>query len=117
MDPIPGAKIVFPDADNLMKFEVHITPTDGLYKGATFNFVVDIPPTYPYDPPKALCTTQVYHPNIDWEGKVCLNILSQDWMPVLSLGSVIFGLLALFLVQSLTKLPSYLCRNQTLMIP
>jgi len=39
----------------------------------------------------------VYHPNIDWDGKVCLNILRQDWMPVLSLGSVIFGLMTLFL--------------------
>jgi ubiquitin-conjugating enzyme E2 M len=42
---------------------------------------------------------QVYHPNIDWEGKVCLNILRQEWMPVLSLGSVVFGLMTLFLVR------------------
>lgn len=28
---------------------------------------------------------------------MCLNILRQDWMPVLSVGSVIFGLLSLFL--------------------
>jgi ubiquitin-conjugating enzyme E2 M len=40
---------------------------------------------------------QVYHPNIDWDGHVCLNILRQDWMPVLSLGSVVFGLMTLFL--------------------
>lgn len=44
-------------------------------------------------------TTQVYHPNIDLEGHVCLNILRADWMPVLSLGSVIFGLMTLFLVR------------------
>jgi len=97
MDPIPGTKITFPDADNLMKFEVAIKPGDGIYKGATFMFVVEIPSTYPYDPPKVVCNTLVYHPNIDWEGKVCLNILRQDWMPVLSLGSVIFGLMTLFL--------------------
>jgi len=39
----------------------------------------------------------IYHPNIDWEGHVCLNILRQDWRPVLNLGSVIFGLFHLFL--------------------
>jgi ubiquitin-conjugating enzyme E2 M len=44
-------------------------------------------------------TAQVYHPNIDLEGHVCLNILRADWMPVLSLGSVIFGLMTLFLVR------------------
>jgi len=97
MDPVPGTKIYFPDTNNLLHFEVSVKPSDGMYKDATFNFEVDIPTSYPYDPPKVLCKTLVYHPNIDWEGKVCLNILRQDWMPVLSLGSVIFGLMTLFL--------------------
>ena len=30
---------------------------------------------YPHDPPKVKCETQVYHPNIDLEGNICLNIL------------------------------------------
>jgi len=97
MEPVPGTKIRFPNPDDLMKFEVSVKPGDGLYKDATFVFNVEVPTTYPYDPPKVLCNTLVYHPNIDWEGKVCLNILRQDWMPVLSLGSVIFGLMTLFL--------------------
>lgn len=41
---------------------------------------------------------QVYHPNIDLEGNVCLNILREDWKPVLSINSVIYGLQYLFLV-------------------
>eukprot|EP01117_Protostelium_nocturnum_P001774 TRINITY_DN1220_c0_g1_i1.p1 TRINITY_DN1220_c0_g1~~TRINITY_DN1220_c0_g1_i1.p1 ORF type:complete len:228 (-),score=72.36 TRINITY_DN1220_c0_g1_i1:52-735(-) len=97
MDPIPGTKLNIPDPDNLMKFEVQIKPTDGLYQAALFQFNVDIPTTYPYEPPKVLCQTLVYHPNIDSDGKVCLNILRQEWMPVLSLGSVIYGLMTLFL--------------------
>ena len=43
-----------------------------------------------------LVTAQVYHPNIDMEGNVCLNILRKDWSPVLSLYAVIHGLLYLF---------------------
>jgi len=39
----------------------------------------------------------VYHPNIDLEGNVCLNILREDWKPVLSISSVLFGLQYLFL--------------------
>lgn len=38
-----------------------------------------------------------YHPNIDAEGNVCLNILREDWKPVLTITSVIFGLSYLFL--------------------
>lgn len=97
MDPIPGTRVEFPDADNIMLFNLHVTPNDGLYKGAEFKFVINIPQTYPYDPPKATCETLIYHPNIDWEGHVCLNILRADWMPVLNLGSVIFGIVTLFL--------------------
>jgi len=97
MEQIPGVVVDFPDSNNLMLFNVTVTPSDGLYKSAPFKFTVTIPQTYPYDPPKVECNTLVYHPNIDWEGHVCLNILRADWMPVLSLGSVLFGLMTLFL--------------------
>jgi ubiquitin-conjugating enzyme E2 M len=40
----------------------------------------------------------VYHPNIDLEGNICLNILREDWKPVLSISSVVYGLQFLFLV-------------------
>lgn len=93
----PGIQVEFPDPSNIMTFKVTVKPEDGPYKGAEFKFTVNIPNSYPYDPPKVQCDTLVYHPNIDFEGHVCLNILRQDWRPVLSLGSVLFGLMTLFL--------------------
>lgn len=42
---------------------------------------------------------QVYHPNIDLEGSVCLNILREDWKPVLNINTVIYGLYHLFTVR------------------
>jgi hypothetical protein len=42
--------------------------------------------------------SQVYHPNIDLEGNVCLNILREDWKPVLSVNTIIYGLYHLFTV-------------------
>ena len=41
--------------------------------------------------------SQIYHPNVDLEGNVCLNILREDWKPVLNLNSVMVGLQYLFL--------------------
>ena len=44
-----------------------------------------------------LISHKIYHPNVDLEGNVCLNILREDWKPVLNLNSVMVGLQYLFL--------------------
>lgn len=97
LSPSQGITVTFPDPDDIMHFNVAVRPAEGLWKGAELKFRIDIPLTFPYDPPKATCDTLVYHPNIDYEGHVCLNILRADWVPVLNLGSVLFGLMTLFL--------------------
>lgn len=70
----------------------------GFYKGGKFTFSFKVGPNYPHEPPKVKCETQVYHPNIDLEGNVCLNILREDWKPVLTINSIVYGLQYLFLV-------------------
>lgn len=78
--------------EDLMNFKIDIEPQNGIYKDGKFTFDVKVPKTYPHDPPKVQCETQVWHPNIDMEGHVCLNILREDWKPVLNMQSVVFGL-------------------------
>ena len=90
------AKIIFPNPNDFSNFHVHITPDSGYWKNATYQFVFTIPSHYPHSPPKVECTTKIYHPNIDLQGKVCLNILREDWRPVLDINSVIYGLIYLF---------------------
>jgi hypothetical protein len=53
-------------------------------------------------PPARVRRGQVYHPNIDLDGNICLNILREDWKPVLSISSVVYGLQFLFLVGALS---------------
>ncbi|KAM6498550.1 E2 ubiquitin-conjugating enzyme [Amanita muscaria] len=87
----------FPDPADLLNFNLTITPDEGMYKGGAFAFSFAINPNYPHDPPKVKCTQKIYHPNVDLEGNVCLNILREDWKPVLNLNSVMVGLQYLFL--------------------
>lgn len=91
------ATVTFPNANDLTSFNVSISPDTGYWKGATYHFVFSIPAHYPHSPPKVECKTKIYHPNIDLEGKVCLNILREDWRPVLDINSVIYGLIFLFI--------------------
>ena len=64
----------------------------GMYKGGIFQFTFAINNNFPHEPPKVKCTQKIYHPNIDLEGNVCLNILREDWKPVLNLNAVMVGL-------------------------
>lgn len=90
-------KTDFPNPDDILNFTLTIEPDEGMYKGGRFSFSFAINQNFPHDPPKVLCQQKIYHPNIDLEGKVCLNILREDWKPVLNLNAVIVGLQFLFL--------------------
>jgi len=90
-------KTVFPDPDDLLSFKLIIYPDEGFYRNGEFNFSFKIGAAYPHEPPKVKCETKVYHPNIDLDGNVCLNILREDWKPVLTINSIVYGLQYLFL--------------------
>ena len=68
-------------------------------------FTFHVSADYPHKPPAVLCKTKVYHPNIDLEGKVCLNVLREDWKPVLNINTIIYGLNHLFVVRRPLLLP------------
>lgn len=85
-------KMEFPDPDDILNFVLTITPDEGMYRGGRFSFTFAINQNFPHEPPKVRCQEKIYHPNIDLDGKVCLNILREDWKPVLNLNAVIVGL-------------------------
>ena len=85
-------KTTFPNPDDILNFTLTIEPDEGMYKGGSFLFTFAINQNFPHDPPKVKCTQKIYHPNIDLEGNVCLNILREDWKPVLNLNAVIVGM-------------------------
>ncbi|KAK3640331.1 NEDD8-conjugating protein ubc12 [Elasticomyces elasticus] len=90
-------KTTFPNPDDILNFILTLTPDEGLYKSGLFTFSFVISQNFPHEPPKVKCQQKIYHPNIDLEGNVCLNILREDWKPVLNLNAVIVGLQFLFL--------------------
>ena len=85
-------KTHFENPDDILNFKLTIDPDEGMYKGGRFEFDFKINQNFPHDPPKVKCTQKIYHPNIDLEGNVCLNILREDWKPVLNLNAVVVGL-------------------------
>ena len=93
------ASVEFPDDSDICNFivTVDLTKEDCVWKGGKYNFSINIPKTYPHKAPKVHCDTQIFHPNINVEGAVCLNILRDDWKPILTVNAVILGLIFLFI--------------------
>ncbi|AMD22603.1 HHL167Cp [Eremothecium sinecaudum] len=82
-------------SDNIIRLS--ISPDEGYYKGGRFSFSISFKDTYPMEPPIVKCLNTIYHPNIDYNGSICLNVLREDWSPVMDLQTVVIGLLFLFL--------------------
>lgn len=97
LDLPPSIKVTFPNPNDFFNFNLKLIPQEGYYKNGQFEFKVEINSNFPIDPPKIKCLQKIYHPNIDLEGNICLNILREDWSPVLNLNGVFMGLNILFL--------------------
>merc|ERR1712139_197516 len=64
--------------------------------GAEYQFVFNLAALSPHEAPKVICETKIYHPNIDLQGNVCLNILREEWKPVLNINHIVYGLQFIF---------------------
>ena len=97
LDPPSNIKVEFKNEEDLTKFQIILEPTnDSLWFKGKYTFDVDVPNEYPHEPPKLQCQNPIFHPNIDEQGKVCLNILRADWKPVFNINTITIGLNSLF---------------------
>ena len=70
-------------------------PGDSPYTGGVFFVTIHFPPDYPFKPPKVQFQTKVYHPNINSQGSICLDILKEQWSPALTISKVLLSICSL----------------------
>lgn len=70
-------------------------PSDSPYQGGVFFLNITFPHDYPFKPPKVSFVTKIYHPNVNSNGDICLDILKNAWSPALTITKVLLSISSL----------------------
>ena len=92
----PGVSAFPSSPENLLNWTATIGgPCDTPYASLTFKLSFQFPSSYPYAPPTVLFKTPIFHPNVDFSGRICLDILKDKWSAVYNVQSVLLSLQSL----------------------
>jgi ubiquitin-conjugating enzyme E2 G1 len=94
--------------NNMLNWKVLIFgPNETIFEGGVFECEFNFPKTYPNNPPEFKFITNIPHPNIYENGKVCISILhngqdewgyesiAERWNPSHSVNSVLMSILSM----------------------
>ena len=94
-DP-PANTSAGPVGDDLFHWQATLMgPQDSPYSGGVYFLDIHFPADYPFKPPKCHFTTRIYHPNINANGGICLDILKDQWSPALTTSKVLLSICSL----------------------
>jgi ubiquitin-conjugating enzyme E2 A len=70
-------------------------PDDTPWEGGTFKLLMEFSEDYPNKPPAVKFLTTMFHPNIYADGKICLDILQNQWSPIYDIAAVLTSIQSL----------------------
>ncbi|QCE09241.1 ubiquitin-conjugating enzyme E2 G1 [Vigna unguiculata] len=108
-NPVDGFSAGLVDETNIFEWSVTVIgPPDTLYEGGFFNAIMSFPPNYPNSPPSVKFTSEIWHPNVYPDGRVCISILhppgddpngyelaSERWTPVHTVESIVLSIISM----------------------
>lgn len=109
-NPIDLCSVGLADDSNLYEWEILIMGPDGtLYEGGFFKARLVFPPEFPNLPPTMTFMSDMWHPNVYPDGKVCISILhppgvdefntqetaEERWRPILGVEQILVSVISM----------------------
>ena len=71
------------------RFFTYYRPDDTPWEGGVFQLTLTFTEDYPNKPPSVKFTTKMFHPNVYSDGKICLDILQNQWSPIYDIAAIL----------------------------
>ena len=79
-----------PRGDNLLIWEAVIFgPEETIWDGGCFKLILEFNEEYPVKPPDVRFCTAIFHPNVYNDGKICLDILNNQWSSIFDVRTIL----------------------------
>ena len=94
-EPPPGISAA-PLENNVMVWQAVIFgPDDTVWEGGTFKLLMEFTEDYPNKAPVVTFQSKIFHPNVYNDGKICLDILQNQWSPIYDIAAVLTSIQSL----------------------
>ena len=95
-EEIEGVSVITTDNINLLK-AVMEGPPDTPYEEFKYNLELKFGDSYPMKPPSVKFISPIYHPNVYRDGKICVDILQNEWTPAQNIRTVLLSIRSLLM--------------------
>ncbi|GAB5358070.1 hypothetical protein AAMO2058_000427300 [Amorphochlora amoebiformis] len=86
----PKGVLAYPSIESALNWHAIIFgPDDTPWEGGVFRLVIHFTEEYPNKPPEIKFISKMFHPNIYEDGKICLDILQNQWSPMMNVTAVL----------------------------
>jgi ubiquitin-protein ligase len=95
-ESIDGVQIIPPE--NIRSWTATIDgPIDTPYQNFKFQLLLNFDDNYPVKPPSVKFISPIYHPNVYKDGKICVDILKNEWSPAQNIRTVLLSIRSLLM--------------------